>query len=555
MSTPAPEPGFSLSNCYAGSANNTIDRIILGLLVLLILLSPLPFGAVEQSSIFAIEMIATSCLLLWLIKLFFFGDRKALENFRRKHREQKVLLRKTPFFHRRSSLATWIRFATLGRWPKKNPSFAIVEEDGESGPTEVFSYYSLFGYPVRRTGIEKIALSFCLILVFQLVVWPDLLVRLISPNTDRLYQSASQAAGISVFSYPFSLNWFATFSKLLQYVSYFMLYVVTVNVVRTRSFYIILFYSVIASALFQSAYGIYELFSGGQKIFGYKKVYFLNSASGTFINRNHYAVYIGLALPLLMSLIASRFILLQPAKGNVFIRIIRVLDANKGRIVLPFYFMSVIAAGIAFSLSLTGMIPVLISCAVFIYLYGRIKENRRIYWITALSVLAIVFIAWVSSDQLRHRIEGIPGEVVSERSRFMAWKDTVRMFLHFPITGTGSGTFREVFPVYRQFGTDSIYSETHNEYLQNLSEHGFLMLFLLAAFFYVVAVRFHRIMRTPISRLMVFQIGAFCALLIIALHNSIDFSFQIPAIAVTGVILAALFFGKYRTENKLNASS
>jgi O-antigen ligase len=255
-----------------------------------------------------------------------------------------------------------------------------------------------------------------------------------------------------------------------------------------------------------------------------------------------------------MSLIAAKFLYLNSGTGNLLTRAIRKLDLIKGKIVLPFYFGTVIVLGLAFSLSLTGMVPVLIGCSVFIYLYGRLKASRRIYWITALLVLFVIAGGWLSSDLLRHRIQGIPGELVSERSRFLAWKDTIRMFGHFPVIGTGSGTFREVFPIYRQFGTDSIYSETHNEYLQQLSENGVVMLFVLVVSSRLALVRLRRIMANPLSRLMMFQAGAFCSLLILALHNLIDFSFQIPAIALIGVILAALFFGKYRTESTRNVS-
>ena len=58
----------------------------------------------------------------------------------------------------------------------------------------------------------------------------------------------------------------------------------------------------VASAVFQSLYGAGELLSGRNQIFAFAKVYHLDSATGTFINRNHYAEYLAAILPFAMGL-------------------------------------------------------------------------------------------------------------------------------------------------------------------------------------------------------------------------------------------------------------
>ena len=54
---------------------------------------------------------------------------------------------------------------------------------------------------------------------------------------------------------------------------------------------------IVVSAAFQALYGATEYLSGNQHIFAYAKKYYLESATGTFINRNHFAAYLAMCLP------------------------------------------------------------------------------------------------------------------------------------------------------------------------------------------------------------------------------------------------------------------
>ena len=397
------------------------------------------------------------------------------------------------------------------------------------------------------------ALAFLVFLLVQLVPIPGFVVALISPFSHDLYQSASKAAGVSILLHPLSLNGFATLSKFLQYTAYFMLYLAAVNTLRKRSLYLTLVCAIVASALFQAVYGLYELFSGGQYIFWYKKKYFLDCATGTFINRNHYSVYVGLSIPMLMSLIVALITEPRPTGGSILVRISRFLDTRGGLVLFLSFFIGLLSLGVAFSLSLTGIGATIVSCVSFVYFCSRIQKIRKTFWIVVLAGIIAIGVS-IAFPQVRQRILGISGEIVSERSRFMVWKDTLHIFLRFPLTGTGAGTFPEIFPVYRSFGTSTTYSQTHNEYLQQLSETGILMAFLLIALFDVLLSKLRRTLAAPLSRLVLMQTGAFSALLLLGLHNLVDFSFRIPAVAVTSMILTALLMGSYHDEQKNSAA-
>ena len=52
------------------------------------------------------------------------------------------------------------------------------------------------------------------------------------------------------------------------------------------------------SAIFQSFYGLTEFFGGTERIFGYKKKLGLGSATGTYINRNHFSGFLEMIFPI-----------------------------------------------------------------------------------------------------------------------------------------------------------------------------------------------------------------------------------------------------------------
>ena len=51
-------------------------------------------------------------------------------------------------------------------------------------------------------------------------------------------------------------------------------------------------------AVFESFYGMIEFFGGTNRIFGFKNIYYSGSATGTFINRNHFAGFLNMIFPL-----------------------------------------------------------------------------------------------------------------------------------------------------------------------------------------------------------------------------------------------------------------
>jgi len=53
-----------------------------------------------------------------------------------------------------------------------------------------------------------------------------------------------------------------------------------------------LVYALIALGAFEAFYGLVQYLTGWQQIFAYVKKYYLEDATGTYINRNHFAGFL-----------------------------------------------------------------------------------------------------------------------------------------------------------------------------------------------------------------------------------------------------------------------
>ncbi|MDI6642041.1 MAG: tetratricopeptide repeat protein [Elusimicrobiota bacterium] len=111
-----------------------------------------------------------------------------------------------------------------------------------------------------------------------------------------------------------------------------------------------------------------------------------------------------------------------------------------------------------------------IGLAVSIVIFGIINLGSKKMKITFISISAVTFIVFVIITWqvwLRHQAHPV------------IWRDTLNMWLHYPVFGTGHGTFHINFPRYASPQLLKIWpqkaaiiNDAHNEYIQILSETG-----------------------------------------------------------------------------------
>jgi len=122
---------------------------------------------------------------------------------------------------------------------------------------------------------------------------------------------------------------------------------------------------------------------------------------------------------------------------------------------------------------------------------------------------------------------------------FGVWRAAVKMILSRPLFGFGPGAFGTALP---QFQVNSVYSlYTHNSYLQLASEAGVLA-FVLLVFTFALLLKegYQRLATAQDSQEKYLRVGLLASLTTFMLHNIIDYSWYVPAVALLFWFLAGL---------------
>ncbi len=253
-----------------------IDRIVFGGLCAVLLFVPLPIGSVEEWAGFVFEAATLALFLLYL------GGQ---------------------LFARRGA-----RVNDLNGDPI----------DGQNGGGNGYFGGSGTGRHQRIAHLPdfvKIALGvFAAFSVLQIVPLPAGLVRALSPHVYSLYGSLVRNGIAAPSSWlTLSLSPSATLSELVLILCYGIFGFLILRTVRTRGRAELLVIAILASALFQSFYGMAEVFSGHEAILGRPKRYNIGSVTGTYVNRNHLAGFLEMAFPLSLGylLVKARYFAME----------------------------------------------------------------------------------------------------------------------------------------------------------------------------------------------------------------------------------------------------
>jgi len=262
------------------------------------------------------------------------------------------------------------------------------------------------------------------------------------------------------------------------------------------------------------------------------------SARGTYINRNHFAGFIEMVLPLGLGYILS----LSSWHEKLSIKALMSSDRPNFQFFLTTG-LAVMLLALIFSKSRAGITGWGLGFLTFALLvhFGS-KGLPKSYW-----VITGIIIGMVTFYSLRIGVDPVIERflrISNDASRLDYWRDSWVIVKEHPF-GTGLATFRQVFPVYNV----STIAETtphyaHNDYLQLLVETGWIGFLALVSGFYIFLIRsFRRIKQIKLQDdpfRFFMAIGALSGLVSIAFHSFFDFNLQIPANCVYFVMLLGI---------------
>ena len=279
---------------------------------------------------------------------------------------------------------------------------------------------------------------------------------------------------------------------------------------------------------------------------------------GPYLNHNHFAGYMEMAIPLAVGLLLYRLSAIRTLPGvPLRRRLIRLLESREFYPLILLSLATLIMTGSLFmSLSRGGIIGFSVSAlflSILAYSSRIVKKKAALATLFCLLFVAL-FVLLSSWSRLESRFMELGEE--DKIARVFLWKDSVSLSRDFPLLGTGFGTFMYVYPRYQSAGTKLFFSHAENDYIETLTDSGViglaLVLSMVCVFFYVNIKRW--LVRHD-SFVKCVTLGGLASCVAITVHGLTDFNMRIPAnmlsiVIIAGVTSSALFNLSHRAVQR-----
>ncbi len=365
--------------------------------------------------------------------------------------------------------------------------------------------------------------------VFQLVPLPLGMVRLLSPARAELHEALAQQVAVGMYT-PLSVvpaAGFEHFIRIAGYVLVFLLIRELAYRLPERPWALAL--PVVVVAALEATLGLVQYYTPGTE----------GLARGTYVNRNHFAGLLGMALPFAV-MYAVAVLRRNRTPHHSPARPALIACATLGLAAL-------ILVGIIHSLSRMGFIAALVSLFVMGALALGAGQRAWRRWVPVSVVAAVVVIGflYLPPNELIQRFgELAASEDVSAATRAQIWRESLRLVKAFPVFGCGLGGYHSAFFRYKEVAPAQTVDFAHNDYLQYLAElgvAGFALAVAGVAAVWASALRAASAHAEADGRaLAVACAGALTAIL---MHSLTDFNLYIPANAALLAWIAGISSG------------
>ena len=266
------------------------------------------------------------------------------------------------------------------------------------------------------------------------------------------------------------------------------------------------------------------------------------SPFGPFVNKNHFAGWLLMALPLTLSLLCAG--LQQGMRGlrpGFRYKVLWLSSPEANRLILVAAAAVLMAMALMLTMSRSGITAFAVSLMLTGWLVSRGFDgtSRRAAIAAYLALLIITTVGWVGADAIVDRFSQANWSEFNNRHG--AWADAVTVISSFPYAGTGLNTYPVAARFYQQHDLGVFFGEAHNDYLQLAAEGGLLLVLpvLVCIGLFLLEVR-RRGQKDTMSTAWWLRRGALMGLVAIALQETVDFSLQMPANAVLFAVLCAI---------------
>jgi O-antigen ligase len=398
---------------------------------------------------------------------------------------------------------------------------------------------------IRGLGLTALTIAFCaflLAVILQLVPAPLPFLASVSPESARVIPQMDLAvAAGSVSRHAFSIAPARTQLAVVLFAANALLLLGCARLFSIRGARRVAV-AITAIGVALALTGIIQkpLFAG--KIYGFWTPQTDGNPFGPFVNKNHFAGWMVMALPLTIGMLYGDIARgMRHVKPTLRDRVLWLSSPEANRFVLLAAASAVMALAIVLTMSRSGM------CAAMLALVltsgvalRRLGTATRPTIVTAYLLCVVMLVGgWVGVDAIADRFGSADWSEFNGRRG--PWADAAGIFWRFPLTGTGLNTYGVATLFYQQHDLKWHYAQAHNDYLQLAAEGGALLTIpaLLCVALFATAVRKRFKEETGTSGYWV-RVGAVTGLAAIALQETVEFSLQMPGNAVLFAVLCGI---------------
>jgi len=394
---------------------------------------------------------------------------------------------------------------------------------------ELFAFGTLaltfFGHPrlARLSGVRTTIAALVAIALLGIVQLLPMNVGL----SAKIYRDA--ATTLKAFGRPaptprISIAPTETWDTILLTLAYAALFVAAVLLLRSRSRRRLFVAVLLGSALLQIV--IAAAFREGDRI------------HGSFVNPNHFAGYLEIALAVAFGVLWREVLHYRDGARRSSERA-RRFESVFIRISLRVVLWGTIAAGLGLTQSRGGILVAVLVTLVMLSIapsHPRINQRRWSFAGAGAAIVAAAIgftILTVRQQPIIRFLGSDPRDPASDL-RLSLWRLSIDAWRNFPVFGSGLGSFREAFRRVQPRDFNFYVEFAHSDPLQLLVTGG-LIGFALGAIAMIALMialirRWHGEQRREESAML---LGAFAALLSLALHGLVEFNLSLPAIPAT----------------------
>jgi O-antigen ligase len=321
-----------------------------------------------------------------------------------------------------------------------------------------------------------------------------------------------------------------TWTALMRILSYALVFVLAFQMGRDRNRAQTIFGWLVIAGLVYAVFGLYVYWSAYYPEWLFRGQTLAHDVRSTFVNRNHFATWQGLAMLCAIAHFYQR--MAQPVVRPYAIPQDRETQAVEFITSAWMHLTALLlmVAALVLTHSRGGFTAALAGTITLLLLLDRRASRGRVMSrvtvIVALLVASMAF--YLTSEVLLDRINRT--DITSEE-RLAVFANVDRGISDNPLLGFGYGTFADSFRLYDRNEAPVHYDRAHNTWLENVFELGLpaaLALFLTLAGLALTCLRGLRRRR----RDWVFPATGVAASVLVGLHATVDFSVQLPAVAI-----------------------